>query len=133
MNDHPISELMLTTMQKIREIVDVNTIIGEPIIADEITLIPVSKMSVGFGSGGSDYQSKDSGGTAPVLFGGGGAAGVSVVPVAFIVISGGNVRTLSITPPQTVSTLDHVLDIAPEIMDKIKSYFDKNKSDPDKR
>ena len=97
---HPIEDLMSTTMQKIREMVDANTIVGTPIsTADGITLIPISKLSFGFGSGGSDMKGKTSGDQQ--LFGGGGGAGVMLSPVAFIVISNGSARILSIAPPRT--------------------------------
>ena len=87
-NEHPIRGLMDTTLEKIRTMVDSNTIIGTPIhTADGTMIIPVSRMSFGFASGGSDFPSK----TNKDLFGGGGGAGVSVTPVAFLVVKDGNV------------------------------------------
>ena len=71
MNNHPIDELMSTTMQKIREMVDVNTIVGEPIHAEGVTLIPISKVSMGFASGGSDFTTKNQKPEADNSFGGG--------------------------------------------------------------
>ena len=77
MNEHPIGNLMTETMAKIKEMVDVNTIIGNPITtADGTTVIPVSKVSFGFGTGGTDFASKHAQPGAPLAFGGGGGAGV---------------------------------------------------------
>ena len=81
-NRHPIGEVMGLTMQKVKEMIDANTIVGEPIRADGVTLVPVSKISVGFGSGGSDFGKKkpDEDGCN---FGGGGGAGITITPVVF--------------------------------------------------
>ena len=85
--EHPIQGMMGTAMQKIREMIDVNTIIGDPITTpDGTVIIPVSKVSFGFGSGGSDWPNKN---TAKDLFGGGAGAGISINPLAFLVISNG--------------------------------------------
>ncbi len=86
---HPVNELMEETIQKIRQAVDANTMVGEPIQAGEVTIIPVSKISFGFGTGGSEFDSKSA---QPHPFGGGGGAGVKVTPVCFLVVSGTNVR-----------------------------------------
>ena len=93
--NHPIGDLMSTTMQKIREMVDVNTIIGTPIRTDDgITLIPVSKLSFGFASGGSDFVTKNQKPEADNAFGGGGGAGVNISPVAFLIVKGDTVKLL---------------------------------------
>lgn len=127
--NHPINDLMSTTIQKIREIVDANTIIGQPIQAGEgITLIPVSKLSVGFGTGGSDFAGKNQKADAPNSFGGGGGAGVKVVPVAFIVVNGENVKLLPMTPPPD-TTVDRIVDAIPDLVDKIADLFDKKPKD----
>ena len=82
----PLSELMRSTMDKIREMVDTNTIVGQPITtADGVTLIPISRVSIGFGGGGADY-----GKVQPKDFGGGSGAGVKIEPVAFLVIKDGH-------------------------------------------
>ena len=128
MDKHPIGDLMETTMQKIREMVDVNTIIGNPIVtADGITLIPVSKVSFGFASGGTDFQTKSqkenpSRGNS---FGGGSGAGVHIVPVAFLVVKDGSVRLLSVTPPAG-TTVDRVIELVPEVIDKISGLVKKD-------
>ncbi|NLM83113.1 MAG: sporulation protein YtfJ [Clostridiales bacterium] len=129
MDKHPIGDLMETTMQKIREMVDVNTIIGNPIVtADGITLIPVSKVSFGFASGGTDFQTKNQQPGHGNSFGGGSGAGVHIVPVAFLVVKDGNVRLLSITPPAN-TTIDRVIELVPEVIDKINDLVKKDKSE----
>lgn len=116
----PLNDLMTSTMEKIHQMVDTNTIVGEPITTpDGVTLIPISRVSLGFGSGGGDY-----GKTQPKDFGGGSAAGVKIEPVAFLVIREGVTRVLPVaTPPMT--TLDRVVEMVPDMMDKVEKYFDK--------
>ena len=92
MAEHPIEGIMGVTMEKIRQLVDANTIIGEPITVDGATIIPISRVTFGFASGGSDVGAK----TNKQMFGGGTGAGVSIAPIAFLVISGGNVRTIQL-------------------------------------
>ncbi len=123
---HPINDLMSTTMQKIREMVDVNTIVGQPISTPEgITLIPVSKVSFGFASGGSDYVSKNHKPGENNTFGGGSGAGVNISPVAFLVIKGDSVRVLPIS--SKTNTMDKIVDMVPEVVDKLTGYLEKNK------
>jgi sporulation protein YtfJ len=118
----PLNELMHDTMEKIHEMVDTNTIIGEPInTPDGVTLIPISRVSFGFGSGGGDY-----GKTAPKNFAGGSGAGVRIDPVAFLVVKDGLTRVLPVAIPP-VSTVDRVIEMVPDIMDKVENYFDKKK------
>ena len=120
-----VSELMETTMTKIREMVDSNSVIGEPITTpDGVTLIPISKVSFGFGSGGGDY-----GKTPPKDFGGGSAAGVKIDPVAFLIIKDGTTRVLPVAVPP-VSTVDRIVEMVPDILDKAEKYFDKKQEDP---
>ena len=122
---HPISDLMTETMSKIKEMVDVNTIIGSPIVAaDGTTVIPVSKVSFGFGAGGSEFASKHAASGSPLAFGGGSGAGVKIEPVAFLVIREGTTRVLPVAmPPMT--TLDRVVEMMPDLVDKVEKYFDK--------
>jgi len=127
MDKHPISELMETVMEKIRQMVDVSTVIGNPITTpDGITLIPVSRVSFGFASGGSDFTGKHQQATQPNPFGGGGGAGVKIAPVAFVVIKDGSVRVMTIEPPVS-NTVDRVIDSAPDIIDKISGLVKKGK------
>lgn len=128
MEKHPIGELMETTMSKIREMVDVNTIVGTPIKTDDgITLIPVSKVSFGFASGGSDFQTKNSQ-AGKSNFGGGSGAGVNISPVAFLVVKDGNVKMIS-AQPGTPSGIEKVVDAMPEIIDKVKEIIPQKKDE----
>lgn len=116
MSDHPIEGMMNTTLEKIKEMVDINTIVGDPITSpDGSILIPVSKISYGFASGGSDFPTKMQ--TEKAFFGGGTGAGVSITPVAFITICNGTVKLLQIDPYN--SSADRVIGMFPEIVDKI--------------
>ncbi len=107
--------------------VDVNTIVGEPITSpDGVTIIPVSRVSFGFASGGSDFPVKDA---AMNGFGGGNGAGVKIEPIGFLIVKDGNVRMLNIAPP-ACTTLDRVLELVPDVLDRIESYINnRNKSE----
>ena len=119
----PLSDLLRSTMDKFREMADTNTIVGQPIqTADGVTLIPVSKVSVGFGGGGGDY-----GKVQPQGFGGGAGAGVRIDPVAFLVIKDGLTRVLPVAAPP-VSAVDRIVEMAPDLMDKVEKYFDKKEA-----
>ena len=118
-----LNDLMQTAMEKVREMVDTNTIVGQPITTpDGVTLIPISKVSFGFGGAGGDY-----GKTQPKDFGGGSAAGVKIDPVAFLIIRDGITRVLPVAVPP-VSTLDRVVEMVPDLMDKVEKYFDKKEA-----
>lgn len=126
-NEHPINNLMQTTMAKIREMVDTNTVVGQPIVTDEgVTLIPVSKLSFGFASGGSDFAGKNQ--TGNKNFGGGAGAGVSVTPVAFLVVKDGNVKMIPVTPP-AADAAGRVVELVPDMFDKVTAYLDKKNKD----
>lgn len=126
MSEHPIQALMDTTLQKIRDMADTNTIIGEQIVTpDGTVVIPVSKVTMGFASGGSDLGAN----SQKNMFGGGGGAGVSINPIAFIVISGGNVKLLQIENSTTAS--GKAVSLVPELFDKITALFDKDKKKKD--
>lgn len=121
-----IGTVMDVTMSKIREMVDVNTIVGAPIeTPDGVTIIPVSKVSYAFASGGSDFPVKDKTG-----FGGGNGAGVKIDPIGFLVLKDGNVRMINITPP-AVNTVDRVIEKTPEIIDMIEDLLQKRKNKED--
>lgn len=121
-----INDVMNATMSKIKEMVDVNTIVGNPITTpDGVTLIPVSRLSFGFGAGGSDY------GKQPTPnFGGGAGAGVKVDPVAFLVVKDGITRVMPVAMP-AMTTADRVLELVPEVMDRVENYIDKKKANTD--
>ena len=108
----PLSDLMRTAMEKVHEMVDTKSIVGEPIVtADGVTLIPISRVSVGFGSGGGDY---------------GKTGQVKIDPVAFLVIKDGVTRVMPVAVPP-ISTVDRVIDLVPEVMDRVENYLDKKK------
>ena len=118
--EHPINDLMGVTMEKIREMVDVNTIVGTPITcADGATIIPISKVSYGFASGGSDLPAK----VEKDLFGGGSGAGVNIQPVAFLVIKDGCVRTIQLTDGN--NSIDRALAMLPELVEKVSALVSK--------
>ena len=121
----PLNDLLRSTMDKVHEMVDTNTIVGEPIAtADGVTLIPISRVSLGIGCGGGDY-----GKVQPKDFGGGSAAGVKIEPVAFLVIKEGTTRVLPVAMP-AVTTLDRVVELVPDLIDKVEKYFDRKDETP---
>ena len=124
---HPIDELMSTTMQKLREIADVNTIVGKPIQAGNVTIIPISRLTVGFASGGSDFVSKNQKPEADNSFGGGGGAGVNLSPVAFLIVKGDTVKLMPVAPP-AATTVDRVVEMVPEVVDKVTDFIEKQQA-----
>ncbi len=124
MSENNIKSVMDTTMEKLRTMVDADTIIGTPVVVGNITLLPVSRVSFGLATGGSDFPNK----SGQQLFGGGGGAGVTVNPVAFICINGDNVHMMPVY--SEMNTIDKAINMAPELIDKIKSLFDKKTEIP---
>ena len=123
--EHPIGNLMNITMEKIKEMIVVNTIIGEPITSPDGTLIiPVSKVSYGFASGGSDLPTKKEN---KDCFGGGSGAGVTIQPVAFLTVYQGDVRLISVD--QEEGTADKLVNMIPDVLKKVKGVFKKDKSE----
>lgn len=134
MRDHPIEGLMLTAMESIRSMIDVNTIIGEPMeISNDITIIPVSKVGFGLAAGGSEFKDETLEGYLRkedseeqiqyrLPFGGGAGVGASISPVAFIVIQSGTVKLM---PIEHNNCLDKLLDYVPDLFDKLKKIVDK--------
>ncbi len=119
MSENNIKGIMDTTMDKLKAMVDADIITGTPVVVGDVTLIPVSKVSFGLATGGSDFPSK----SGNQLFGGGGGAGVTVSPVAFISISNGNVKMLPVY--NELTTVEKAVSMAPEIIDKAKELFPK--------
>lgn len=118
-----INEMMGITMEKLREMGDVKTVIGDPITAGDTTIIPVSKVSYGFASGGSDLPAKQN---PKDLFGGGSGAGVTVQPIAFLVINKeGNVRLIQIS--ESSDTISNAIRSVPEVIDKISEMVKSHK------
>lgn len=127
MADNNLSNMIDVTLEKLKTMTSAETIIGDPINRGEITIIPVSKVSFGLATGGSDFAVKSSPST---MFGGGGGAGVTIAPVAFIVIKGDNVRLLPVD--SEVTALDKAVALVPELFDKVKSLFGKEEySEPE--
>ncbi|MBQ3038675.1 MAG: GerW family sporulation protein [Clostridia bacterium] len=119
MANHPIEGLMDTIMTNIKTMVDVNTVVGTPVTGPDGTLIiPVSTVSYGFGVGGSEFEKKNPGnaGSEP-LFGGGYGGGANVKPIAFLVVSNGNIKLLPVTPE--TSPVNKIIDMVPEVIDKV--------------
>ena len=129
MNEHPLNDLMSSTMEKIRAMADTNTVVGQPITAGEVTIIPVSRVSLGVGVGGSDFASKNQKPGVDNAFGGGSGAGISMDPIAFLIVRGDNVRLLPVIPPS--GPLDRVIDVVPEVVDKITDFVEKQQEKKD--
>ena len=124
MSDNAIKGIMDVTMDKIRAMVDADTIIGKEIsLENGIVIIPISKISFGFASGGSDFPSKNN----AQLFGGGAGAGVSVTPTAFIVVNGSDVKMLQIN--KNMNSTDKAIDLSPALFDKVTALFKKDKKE----
>ena len=113
-----LPNMLENTIAKIREMVDVNSVIGEPIVVGDTTIIPVSKVSVGFGGGGSDFASSNNG-----AFGGGAGGGVKVHPICFLIVQNGNVRMMPVPTPAN-TTADRLVEMVPDTLDKISAFID---------
>ena len=120
--EHPIGNLMNITMEKIKEMVDVNTIVGNPITSPDGTLIiPVSKVSYGFASGGSDLPTKKEN---KDCFGGGSGAGITIQPVAFLTVYQGEVKLINL---KGGDGLDKIVEMVPDVVDKVKGFISDRK------
>lgn len=131
MDKRPIEGIMQTTMESIRDMVDVNTVIGDPVVAgDGSTVIPVSKVCFGFVAGGGEYEcggrkksasdDQQQGNSGETPFAGGAGAGVTLQPMGFLVVAGGQVRLL---PAQYYAPLDRVIELAPQVLTEIKNWI----------
>ena len=113
-----LPNMLENTIAKIREMVDVNSVIGQPIVAGDTTIIPVSKVSVGFGGGGSDFTKNTE------AFGGGAGGGIKVTPICFLIVNkDGNVRMMPVPTPAN-STADRLVEMVPDTLDKISAFID---------
>jgi len=120
MEKTPINDIMSATIEKVREMIDVNTVVGEPITTvDGITIIPVSKVVMAFAGGGSEFRAKMPGEDKP--FGGGSGAGVTISPLGFLIINNGNIRF--ITANNSSGAAEKAIEMAPELIDKLKDTF----------
>ena len=120
--DH-LSELMSVTMEHVRDMADANTIIGTPIQADGVTLIPVSRLSFGIAGGGTEFSTKKQPASDPA-FGGGSGASAKLEPVAFLILREGSVKLLPVAPPPA-TTVDRVIEAVPEVVDKVTDFIEK--------
>lgn len=117
MAEKPVQELMASALEKMRDLVDSNTVIGSPInTQDGTTILPISKISFGFVSGGTDFASK----TQKDLFGGAASSGASISPVGFLVIKDGNVRLMQLA--EGGATVDRLVNMVPEVIDKVEGF-----------
>ncbi len=125
---NPIGELMETTMENVKNILKVDTVVGDPIVTpDGITLVPISKVSVGFGGGGLEFGTKKREGDKQP-YGGGNATGVKIEPLGFLVIKEGVVRMINITPPAN-NTVDRIIDLVPQVLDRVDAFINKQKDE----
>ena len=123
MKEQSAAGILSTTIEKVRQLVDVSTIVGEPIkLSEEITVIPVSKVTYGFASGGSDFPSKSN----AELFGGGGGAGITINPVAFLVLKDGDVTLKHITANDNAA--ERIVNMIPDVIDKVSGIANKSQS-----
>lgn len=133
MPEHPIEGLMKTAMESIKEMVDVNTVVGDPVeTPDGSVIIPVSRVACGFAAGGGEFEvgteTKDAAGSTPTPgFGGGSGGGVSVKPIGFLVVGNGHVRML---PVDGNTVADRLIDIAPQVIDQIQNIFKRGEMQP---
>ena len=127
-----LPNMLDSTIAKIREMVNVNSVVGDPITtADGVTIIPISKVSIGFGGGGSDFVSKNVN-KQENPFGGGCGGGVKIVPIAFLVVKDGNVRMLPVAAPAN-TTPDRIVEMVPDVLDKLTAFIDSKLQKPEEK
>ena len=125
-----LPNMLENTITKIREMVSSNSVVGEPIaVGNDVTIIPISKISIGLGGGGSDFVSKNQN-QHDNPFGGGVGAGVKVTPVAFLIVKEGNVRMLPVAAPAN-TTADRIVELVPDTLDKIAAFVDSHTHKPE--
>lgn len=133
MSDHPIDALMKTTMESLKDMIDVNTIVGDAVEAPDGTIIiPISRVTFGFAAGGGeinlskgDKKGTDQESSQSMPFAGGSGAGVSVQPVAFMVVGQGQIRLLPVTQS---AMLERIIDLTPKLLEEIQNIFSKGKT-----
>ena len=134
MNQIPLKQVIDASLENIKKVLDADAVVGTPIsLPGDVTIIPISKVSCGFTSGGVDFDSKANPRREMPHFGGGNGAGMSVTPLTFLVVSGGEVRLMNVNGTNVssdsaiVNTISDLVDKSPAIFAKIKSYFVKEK------
>lgn len=121
-----LPNMLEKAIEKVRSMVDSNSVVGEPIVAGDVTMIPISKISIGLGGGGGDLPAKTAGGDVP--FGGGMGAGIKVTPIAFIVIKGDSVRMLPVAQAPS-TTADRIVEMVPDVIDQISALLPKKQEE----
>lgn len=121
-----LPNMLEKAIEKVRSMVDSNSVVGEPIVAGDVTMIPISKISIGLGGGGGDIPTKTPG--ADVPFGGGMGAGIKVTPIAFIVIKGDSVRMLPVAQAPS-TTADRIVEMVPDVIDQISALLPKKQEE----
>ena len=130
MSEHPIQGLMKTTMESIKEMVDVNTVVGDAVeTPDGTVIIPISRVGFGFAAGGGEFVGEGNQKTEGLPFAGGSGAGVSVRPVGFLVVGQGQVRMLSVDGN---AVYDRLVDVVPQIIEKLMGVADRRKQNIEK-
>ena len=123
-----ISDMLTSSMEKIQKMVDVNTIIGQPVhLGDGVTIVPITKVHIGMGGGGTEFATKSALSAKKDPFGGGLGAGVSIDPVAFLILKGDSVRMLPVAEPAS-TTVDRIVEQAPDLIDKLADFLDSRKA-----
>ncbi len=126
MSEHPLNDLISTALTNIKSMVDVNTVIGNPVeTANGAVIIPISRVGFGFAAGGTDIPTKNA--AASQNFGGGSGAGISISPIGFLVVNGETVKLLPVNSANT--TVDKLIDSVPEMFDKVSGFINKKKSE----
>ncbi len=123
---HPIEGIMYTALQGLKEMIDVNTIVGDAITSpDGSVIIPISRVAIGFGVGGTEFEKfnakRSTSGEPKNMFGGGTGGGISLTPEAFLVVGNGKIRMISVTPQNSI--YDRIVDVVPEAIDKVAEIF----------
>ncbi len=133
-NENKLEEIIRASLENIRSMIDAETVIGEPIATESgTTIIPVSKVSVGFATGGVDYDGKSTASNRPQNFGAGGGTGLSIQPVGFLVVKkDGNIEMINVGQPYPADPIEQITGIierSPEIISRIKAVFKKKESE----
>lgn len=133
-NENKLEEIIRTSLENLRTMIDADTVIGQPIYTESgVTIIPVSKVSVGFASGGIDYDGKQSAANRPQNFGAGGGTGLSIQPVGFLVVKKeGGVEMINVGQPYPTDPVEQITSIierSPEIISRLKAVFKKKDAD----
>ena len=134
MNEIPLKQVIAASLENLKQAVNVDNVIGKPIPLDDGVIIPVSKVTLGYTAGGADYDGKRNPGREMPHFGGGAGAGMTVSPIAFLVVHGTDVRILSVTDPANegiAGTVNDLIAKAPSLISKIKGFFNKKDKDED--